>query len=111
MSGCQSVIALKLDKKSTEALNTIQKRLEAGNALATVLSVGVFTTIFAKNTGVTAAFNITQTDWELYSQAMKGIPEIVRVAVQKDIDLMIIHYHMNYDYQHMLFWKGMRNGC
>lgn len=111
MSGCQSVIAIKLDKESLKALKIIEQRLAAGNVLAAILSIGVFSSIFSKSNVATAALNITQTEWELYFKAMQGIPTITRVAVEKDIDLMILHYHMNYDYKHMQFWKGMRNGC
>lgn len=111
MSDCQSVIAITLDKESIKALKRIEQRLAAGNALAAILSIGIFSSIFSRSNVPTAAFNITQTEWGLYFEAMQGIPAITRAAVEKDIDLMIIHYNIDYDYKHIQFWKGMRNGC
>ncbi len=75
------------------------------------MSFGVISSIFTKSSTPFVAYNITQTDWDTYAQAMKFVPLITKVVVQKEIELMQLHYELHYDYQHVLFWKGMRNGC
>jgi hypothetical protein len=49
------------------------------------------------------SYNITQTDWELYAEAMRAIPVITKSSMQKEIDLMLLHYYMPgiYDHKHV----------
>lgn len=78
------------------------------DALAGVISIGVFSNIFTKSN---AAYNITQTDWILYSDAMRAIPIITKRAIEKEVENMIIHFQLNYDRKQLNFWKGIYNGC
>lgn len=113
MAGCEPIIGLKLDAKSIEALERIKEKNRLGQILATTVTAGVFNSIFTKNKAPVVGYNITQTDWELYAEAMKAIPIITKSSIQKEIDLMLLHYYMpgKYDHKHVQFWKGMKNGC
>ena len=111
MNTCKPIPGLMLDTKSTQALKRIQKIITSGNYLATAISVGIFSNIFTKSGVPSASYNVTQTDWSLYAQSMKAVPVIVKSSVQKEIELMIIEYQMNYNHKHLLFWKGMYDGC
>lgn len=111
MSECKPIPGLQLDDDSLRTLKRIKGKIDAGNYLATAISVGVFSNIFTKNTVPVAAYNVTQTDWALYAQAMRAVPAITKSAIQKEIELMIVNYQLNYNHKHLLFWKGMHNGC
>ena len=111
MAECKAISGLKLDQQSIDALERIRTKHAYGNALASVLSAGVVSSIFTKSNSLNAAYNITQTDWTLYSQAMKSIPEITKAAVRKEVQLMIINYQLHYNAQLLQFWKGIYDGC
>lgn len=111
MSNCGPIIGLVLDSTSRQALEKISQKHKYGNALAAALSTGVLANIFVKNSAPQAAFNITQTDWDLYARSMSAVPQITKRAVEREVENMIIHYELNYDRQHLLFWKGIHNGC
>ncbi|WP_444932060.1 hypothetical protein ACJJIF_09940 [Microbulbifer sp. SSSA002] len=109
---CTTITGLNLDKASQSALDRIKEKKNIGNLLAATVTTGVFNSIFTKNKPPVAALNISQTDWELYSKAMASLPAIQKRAIQKEIDLMIIHYQMGkYDHNHIQFWKGMKHAC
>lgn len=113
MAQCQPIKGLKLDEKSQKALERIRKKPQLGKQLGGALSAGVFNSIFTKSRSPQAGYNITQTDWELYAEAMASIPTIVRRSMKKEMDLMFLHYQMpgNRDHKHLQFWRNMRNGC
>lgn len=109
---CVPITGLKLDNESKAALKRIKDKRNLANALSAVLTVGVFNSIFTKSSAPQAAYNITQTDWNLYSEAMAALPKIQKGIIEKEIDMMIIHYQLG-EYNHKLtqFWKGMKEGC
>ncbi|VAW48868.1 hypothetical protein MNBD_GAMMA04-1716 [hydrothermal vent metagenome] len=109
---CSPIIGLRLDTESKAALERIKGKQNFTKLLSSAITVGVFNNIFTKNKALVVALNITQTDWALYSEAMSALPIIQKHIIQKEIDLMIIHYQTGkYDYKHIQFWKGMKHGC
>lgn len=109
---CSPITNLLLDNESKVALERIKTKQNLSKLLGTAISAGIFSSIFTKNKPPVAAFNITQTDWELYSKAMAALPIIQKRVIEKEIDLMILHYQMGkYDYKHVQFWKGMKHAC
>ena len=109
---CSPIMNLSLDDASKAALERIKKQQSLAKLLGAAISVGIFSNIFTNNKTPVAAFNITQTDWDLYSEAMASLPIIQKRLIEKEIDLMILHYQMGkYDYKHVQFWKGMKHGC
>lgn len=113
MAECNPVVGLKLDAASSAALKRINEKAKLGNLMAAMLSAGVVNSIFTKSHSTVAAYNITQTDWSLYSKAMNAIPAITKGAVRKEIDQMILHYTLagSQDNKHLKFWRGMKHGC
>ena len=111
MNTCKPIPELQLDDDSLQSLKRIQKKITSGKFLATAVSVGVFSNIFTKNNLPVASYNVTQTDWVLYTQAMKAVPVIIKTAVRQEIEQMVVNYQLNYNHKHLLFWKGMYDGC
>lgn len=108
---CEPIDGLQLDPVSKSAIASVKRKMRASNALATALSVGIFAKIFVKSGPVGAAYNITQTDWSLYAQAMRSVPKVTEEAVKKVYARMIFHYQIHYDRKLLKFWKGLYNGC
>src|SRR5690554_2418185 len=109
---CPPISGLKLDTESKDAIGRITKNQNLAKLLSASLTVGVFNSISTKNKAFVTALNITQTDRDLYSKAMSALPHIQKRVIQREIDMMIIHYQMGkYDHKHVQFWKGMKHGC
>jgi len=111
MNECKIIYGLKLDSKSQKTIKRINDRTNAGKALGVALSVGVFSNIFTRSSAAQVPLNIQQTDWILYTNAMKAVPIITKRAIQTDIEMMIIEYELNYNRELLDFWKGMYHGC
>lgn len=109
---CTPITGLTLDKENKIALDRIKANQNLAKLLTAAITVGVFNSIFTKSNAPVVALNITQTDWDLYSKAMAALPNIQKRLIEKEIDMMIIHYQMGkYDHKHIQFWKGMKHGC
>lgn len=111
MAECKAIAGLKLDKQSIDAVERIKAKHAYGIALGAVVSAGVISSIFTKSGSVEVAYNITQTDWSLYSHAMLSVPEITKAAIRKEVELMIVHYQLHYNAQLLQFWQGIHDGC
>lgn len=109
---CSPIANISLDLESRNALDRIAANQNLAKLLGAAINIGVFNSIFTKNKAPVSAYNITQTDWDLYSKAMAALPAIQKSAINKEIDLMILHYQIGkYDYKHVTFWKGMKDAC
>lgn len=109
---CHPLEGLKLDKESKTALERISNNQNLAKLLSVGFTAGVFHSIFTKNKSPVVALNITQSDWSLYAKTMSALPKIQRDVIQKEINMMIVHYHIGkYDHKHVQFWKGMKHGC
>ncbi|MBX2808688.1 MAG: hypothetical protein KTR20_08660 [Cellvibrionaceae bacterium] len=109
---CTPIVSLKLDDESKAALKRIKQHKKIAKVVGVMTSIGVLNSIFTKNKLPVSAFNITQTDWESYSKAMEALPRYQKAIIEQEVKLMILHYQMNgYDRRHVLFWKGILNGC
>ncbi len=111
MGTCQPIQGLVIDARSTDALKRIKRKLGMGNALASALSLGVISSIFTKSSAGNAAYNISQTDWNLYAESMRAVPGITKGGVRQIINEMIFHYQLHYDNKHLNFWLGLQEGC
>lgn len=113
MPRCEPIAGLKLDQKSLDAIERLNKKSKLEKILAGAVTAGVFNSIFTKSKAPVVGYNITQTDWSLYAEAMAAVPEITRYAIKQEIDMLLLHYSRpgNYDYKHVQFWRGVKNGC
>lgn len=105
-----NISGLQLDQASKDAIKRIHEKQRLGNLLGAALSAGVVINIFARSQSWQASYNITQTDWSLYGQAMKSVPVITRAAIRKEVELMILHYHTHQNYRLLQFWEGVYEG-
>ncbi|WP_341937931.1 hypothetical protein [Marinimicrobium sp. C2-29] len=113
MSQCPPIIGLNLDVESNEAIERIREKTQFGRMLGATLTAGVFNSIFTKSKAPVSGYNITQTDWRLYTEAINAIPTLTKRAIRQEIDMMLVHYQMpgKYDHNHVEFWRGLKNGC
>ncbi|MCU7845751.1 MAG: hypothetical protein KZQ93_18120 [Candidatus Thiodiazotropha sp. (ex Monitilora ramsayi)] len=111
MPKCKPIQGLVLDKESQDAIERIKKKRIFGDALAGMISIGVFSNIFTRSNAAQASYNITQTDWILYAQTMNAVPIITKRAIEKEVEDMIVHYQLHYDPKQLKFWEGIYSGC
>lgn len=111
MGKCQSIPGLRLDDYSTKALKKIANDKRMGKLLAGAISFGIFNSIFTKSGSKTAMYNITQTDWELYANAMKSTSIITDAAIRREMQFAYLHYQSPYNHKLAMFWKGLLDGC
>lgn len=113
MTQCSPIIGLHLDARSEAAIERIREKTQLGKVLSGALTAGVFSSIFTKNKAPVAGYNITQTDWQLYAEAINAVPTLTKRAIRQEIEIMLVHYQMpgNYDHNHVEFWRGLKNGC
>jgi hypothetical protein len=111
MGSCQAIHGLVIDSKSAKALQNIKQKVGLGNALASVMSIGVFSNIFTRSNVVQATYNISQTDWGLYAQSIKSIPSITRKSMLIEMEVMITYYQLHYDHKLLNFWLDLHDGC
>lgn len=113
MLACKPIVGLELDSRSLAAIDRISQKAKLGKLLGVAVNAGVFNSIFTKSKAPVVGYNITQTDWQLYAEAMKAIPIVTKASINREIDMMILHYQMpgHFDQKHLEFWRGMKNGC
>ncbi len=113
MAQCPPIIGLHLDAESDAAIERLRKKTQFGRILSSILTAGAFNSIFTQSRAPVAGYNITQTDWQLYAEAINAIPTLAKRAIRQEIDMMLLHYQMpgNYDHNHVEFWRGLKNGC
>ena len=111
MPQCEPIQGLVLDKNSLDAIGRIKKKHVFGDALAGAISIGVFSNIFTRSNAAQSAYNITQTDWILYSDAMNAVPIITKRSVEQEVEGMIVHFQLHYDRKQLKFWEGIYHGC
>lgn len=91
MPSCTPIDGLRLDADSQAALARIRSNRDAEKYLLNALSAGVFSSIFAKSNLPTAAYNISQADWDLYRRTIQSVPKIVSRVIEDETDRMLLH--------------------
>lgn len=135
MQYCQSLQGFVPDDRTKEALRIIVSKQQMGNLLAPLITSAVLINLFSGslvrgsptfNTftnavriteGVAgssvsgAAYNISQTDWIAWATTLQKLPAITRRVIEKEAELMLLHYELHYDRQHLVFWRNFLEGC
>lgn len=75
---CPKIDELLLDARSIEAIQHIKSMKEVRNHLPLLLAAGVFANIFVGNNTLKIAYNIKETDWELFAIAMRKFPSFAQ---------------------------------
>lgn len=105
---CSSIDGLVLDRESIRAIEEIRNKQQIANYLNKQLSQGVLSNILLTNQSLTMAFNIYQTDFQLYTLAMKAVPTILKREVETIAGRQLLR---KIDYKQRTFWKGIHYGC
>lgn len=135
MENCQSLQNFVPDEKTKEALRTIASKQQMGSLLAPLITSAVLINLFSgalvrgspsfttftnsvriteevAGSSVTgSAYNISQTDWIAWATTLQKLPAITRRVIEKEAELMLLHYELNYDRQHVVFWRNFLEGC
>lgn len=111
MGTCRDIPGLRFDKYSQDALKRISNHQKFAKLLAGAISLGVFNSIFTKSGPKTAMFNITQSDWGLYANAVKSTSIIADSLITREMQFAYLHYQSPYNYKLAIFWKGLLDGC
>ena len=135
MQNCQSLEGFVPDDRTNEALRIIASKQQIGNLLAPLITSAVLINLFSgalvrgspsfttftnavritedvAGSSVTgSAYNISQTDWISWATTLQKLPSITRRAIEKEAELMLLHYELNYDRKHVVFWRNFLEGC
>ncbi len=90
------------------ALGEIRRILESGRALHRILVVSPFVGLLGMAQGPSPVelYSLATTDWELWAQAVRSVPELIRSRVLTVIELHLLeHRDGTMEGQ---FWKNMR---
>ncbi|MBL0521911.1 MULTISPECIES: hypothetical protein [Aeromonas] len=80
---------LTLSSRSIDALEQIDQLVDSANQLAFAVSATPLYTIFSDpRSAKDVVYNINDYDWELYGQAMEGIPNILRHKLNQVVEPM-----------------------
>ncbi|MCF6299336.1 MAG: hypothetical protein L3J01_05600 [Thiomicrorhabdus sp.] len=111
MSGgnCPTIIGLKLDRKSTLAVKTINSIISDMKATRAVISTGFIFNIFTTSGVPSTAFNISQADWEDFAKSSSHLASIQRSLIQ--IEAITQKIRHNGDSKQRIFWEAIENGC
>lgn len=105
---CPDIEGLKFSPNSRKALADIQRLRGLADALATVITAGVFMNIFVRSSVLTSSNNIRTTDWKKWSQAMRSIPDTLRERIRLiAFDQSQVH---PFGDEHK-FWSAIVDGC
>jgi len=105
---CPDIKGLKFSPKSREALADIKRVKELADTLAMALAAGVFINIFAGSNALTSSYNIRETDWKTWSQAMASIDKTLRKRIR---DIAGLAAYDNPFGAENKFWSAIAEGC
>ncbi|GKV91423.1 hypothetical protein AB6D34_21315 [Pectobacterium brasiliense] len=85
---CQ-IKELTLSARSVEAIEQINTLVDSANRLAFAVSTTPLYSIFSDpRSAKDVTYNVSDYDWELYGQAMAGIPNILRHKLDQVVEPM-----------------------
>ena len=87
---CPEIDDLEFSERGKLAVKEIRRIKEINQWLSATITVGTFANIFAGNGIIKSHYNLTQTDFDAFSTALKSSPSISKERQ---------------------FWKAVYNGC
>lgn len=106
---CPNIRNLKLDHNDLAALKEIRRKQRAGEQLQYILPAGVLTTIFLGSNSAQSVYNIANTDFVLFTQAMHSVSSITKRAVHDTAALQVLTPGKSHLQRQ--FWTAVANGC
>lgn len=108
---CGTLTDVQFDQRSQEGVDSINRRVEAGSELALALSAGVLEDIFfGENDIIGVAYNIYQTSWDSYFNAMASISDIVKESVRTEASQLVLYYQPKNEPKLLQFWQCIYDG-
>lgn len=105
---CPDIKGLKFSPNSRKALAEIKRKKGLADTLAMALAAGVFINIFAGSNALTSSYNIHEADWQEWSMAMRGIPDILRKEIWNIAGLAALDNPFGDENK---FWRALTDGC
>lgn len=99
------------DARTKAAISNIAKKKESATILTGILGNSIFLTIFFQSKPLEVGYNIYNTDWDLWANAMARTPSILRRAIETEAMNQWQHYQLEYDRKHIIFWTHIYDGC
>ncbi|VAW45823.1 hypothetical protein MNBD_GAMMA03-828 [hydrothermal vent metagenome] len=111
MSGekCPTIIGLKLDRQSILAVKRIEENTAGLKFAENVLAFGVVANMLIKGNVPSAAFNIYQTDWEVFAEGLSSVSIIQRNMIA--IEALLQAQRHQGDAKQKKIWEAVKNGC
>lgn len=104
---CVNLDNVNFSPSSISAIEEIREKRKLFSLLSGSLPTGVMINIFLGNGPIRSAYNITQTDFELFTQSMSAITLTERRVIQRIAKEQILATTSKEN----RFWKGVLYGC
>lgn len=109
---CPEITGLTFSSSGIKAIEEIRRIQGFGKGLTILMGSSVLVSIFVGMHGVEkpgfVAWNIRQTEWGAWSQAMVSINPIVRAQIKKTASDEAFNHSSGKEYE---FWKAVADGC
>jgi hypothetical protein len=109
---CPEISALTFSPSGAKAIEEIRRIQSLGKTLAVLMGGSVLVSIFVGRTGVQgpfeSAWNISQTEWGAWSQAMVSIPAVTRNRIRNIAAMEALGSSSG---QEREFWTAVADGC
>ena len=104
---CISIDHVQFSRDSIDTIEELRGRLSKVSSLSWVVPSSAMAIIFLGNKPLQSAYNITQTDFELMTKALGGLPHLARRIVKDKAGEM----YLRTSGKESKFWKGIYYGC
>lgn len=114
MNNCKAIPGLVLDEYSLQHIRLIRARAGLTSYMGVALAGGFVMQMFTKSTVLATANNIRKSDWDLFFQAMGGLPDLTQRIIKDHAVAAVLHYHFSggkRDPKIIAFWTSIDNGC
>lgn len=108
---CPELKNLKLDKESRDAVKRVRRTKAIADRLAAALTAGQIATIFTSKNPLMVSYNISRSDWELYAEAMRGVPKIAKRRIRNIAGRQRLRNEYEGNFKQVRFWKAVEEGC
>lgn len=109
---CPEITGLTFSSSGVKAIEEIRRVQDLGKMLTVLMGGSVLISIFVGRTGVEhplgSAWNISQTEWSTWSQAMVSVPAITRKRIR---DIAAMESLRSLSGPEREFWKAVADGC
>lgn len=99
----------RLTKRTLEKTKELNEKIEMANFLTTVLALSPFIGIFASPTLVDTTFTLTTTDWDVFSNAVRGNSTWVRSELRHFCHLEEVYHATHNNNDDRKFWTKLKN--